>query len=76
MEPSQRSCPTSVGPEVADENSMLICRCATETQAFIRQAEAVHRRVCLCVISGRPHVSNDATYVMASIPPLALLADE
>ncbi|CAB0033507.1 unnamed protein product [Trichogramma brassicae] len=50
--------------------------CATETQAYIRQAEAVHRRACLRVISGRPHVSYDATYVIASVPPLALLADE
>ncbi|CAB0041855.1 unnamed protein product [Trichogramma brassicae] len=53
-----------------------IWRCATETQAYIRQAEAVHRRACLRVISGRPHVSYDATYVIAGIPPLALLADE
>ncbi|CAB0038688.1 unnamed protein product [Trichogramma brassicae] len=53
-----------------------IWRCATETQAYIRQAEAVHRRACLRVISGRPHVSYDATYVIAGVPPLALLADE
>ncbi|CAB0031140.1 unnamed protein product [Trichogramma brassicae] len=53
-----------------------IWRCATETQAYIRQAEAVHRRACLRVISGRPHVSYDAMYVIASVPPLALLADE
>ncbi|CAB0029187.1 unnamed protein product [Trichogramma brassicae] len=53
-----------------------IWRCATETQAYIRQAEAVHRRACLRVISGRPHVSYDATYVIASVPPLAQLADE
>ncbi|CAB0032726.1 unnamed protein product [Trichogramma brassicae] len=50
--------------------------CVTETQAHIRQAEAVHRRACLCVISGRPHISYDATYVIISVPPLALLADE
>ncbi|CAB0042917.1 unnamed protein product [Trichogramma brassicae] len=50
--------------------------CATETQAYIRQAEAVHRRACLRVISGQPHVSYDATYVIASVHPLALLADE
>ncbi|CAB0033725.1 unnamed protein product, partial [Trichogramma brassicae] len=31
-----------------------IWRCATETEAYIRQAEAVHRRACLRVISGRP----------------------
>ncbi|CAB0028813.1 unnamed protein product [Trichogramma brassicae] len=44
-----------------------IWRCATETQAYIRQAEAVHRRACLRVISGRPHVSYDATYVIAGV---------
>ncbi|CAB0044536.1 unnamed protein product [Trichogramma brassicae] len=49
---------------------------AAETQAYIRQAESVHRRACLRVISGRPHISYDATYVMASVPSLALLADE
>ncbi|CAB0030705.1 unnamed protein product [Trichogramma brassicae] len=53
-----------------------IWSCATETQAYIRQAESVHRRACLRVISGRPHVSYDATYVIAGVPPLALLADE
>ncbi|CAB0041134.1 unnamed protein product, partial [Trichogramma brassicae] len=50
--------------------------CATETQAYIRQAESVHQRACLRVISGRPHVSYDATYVIAGVPPMALLADE
>ncbi|CAB0029193.1 unnamed protein product [Trichogramma brassicae] len=53
-----------------------IWSCATETQAPIRQVEAVHRRACLSVISGRPHVSYDAMYVIAGVPPLALLADE
>ncbi|CAB0032743.1 unnamed protein product [Trichogramma brassicae] len=53
-----------------------IWRYKTETQAYIRQAEAVHRRACLRVISGRPHISYDATYVIAGVPPLALLADE
>ncbi|CAB0033754.1 unnamed protein product [Trichogramma brassicae] len=53
-----------------------IWRCATETQSYIRQAEAVHRQACLRVISGRPHVSYDATYVIAGVPPLVLLADE
>ncbi|CAB0035795.1 unnamed protein product [Trichogramma brassicae] len=53
-----------------------IWRCVTETQAYIRQAEAVHRQACLRVISGRPHISYDATYVIAGVPPLALLADE
>ncbi|CAB0032704.1 unnamed protein product [Trichogramma brassicae] len=53
-----------------------IWSCATETQAYIRQAESVHRRACLRVISGRPHVSYDATNVIAGVPLLALLADE
>ncbi|CAB0039113.1 unnamed protein product [Trichogramma brassicae] len=49
---------------------------ATKKRAYIRQAEAAHRRACLRVISGRPHVSYEATYVLAGIPPLALLTDE
>uniref|UniRef100_A0ABD2W6T4 Uncharacterized protein n=1 Tax=Trichogramma kaykai TaxID=54128 RepID=A0ABD2W6T4_9HYME len=49
---------------------------ATETQAYWRQAESIHRRACLRIISGHPHLSHEATYVLASIPPLALLADE
>ncbi|CAB0041810.1 unnamed protein product [Trichogramma brassicae] len=49
---------------------------ATETQAYWCQAESIHRRACLRIISGRPHLSHEATYVLASIPPLALLADE
>ncbi|CAB0040346.1 unnamed protein product [Trichogramma brassicae] len=53
-----------------------IWSCATETQAYFRQAESVHRRACLRVISGRPHVSYEATYVLAGIPSLALFADE
>uniref|UniRef100_A0ABD2WEA4 Reverse transcriptase zinc-binding domain-containing protein n=1 Tax=Trichogramma kaykai TaxID=54128 RepID=A0ABD2WEA4_9HYME len=53
-----------------------IWSCGTRTRAGMRRAEAIHRRACLRVISGRPHLSYDATYVLASIPPLALLADE
>ncbi|CAB0039505.1 unnamed protein product [Trichogramma brassicae] len=49
---------------------------ATKKRAYIRQAESAHRRACLRVIEGRPHVSYEATYVLAGIPPLALLADE
>ncbi|CAB0037839.1 unnamed protein product [Trichogramma brassicae] len=49
---------------------------ATETRAYLRQAESIHRRACLRIISGRPHLSYEATYILASIPPLALLADE
>ncbi|CAB0042944.1 unnamed protein product [Trichogramma brassicae] len=49
---------------------------AAQTRAFIQQAESAHRRACLRVIGGRPHVAYEATYVLAGIPPLALLADE
>ncbi|CAB0032707.1 unnamed protein product [Trichogramma brassicae] len=62
--------PNTCGPR------MPIWRCVTKMQAYLRQAEAVHRRACLRVISGRPHISYDATYVIAGVPPLALLADE
>ncbi|CAB0029844.1 unnamed protein product [Trichogramma brassicae] len=53
-----------------------IWSCGTETQAVMRRAEAIHRRACLRFISCRPHLSYEATYVLVSIPPLALLADE
>ncbi|CAB0039248.1 unnamed protein product [Trichogramma brassicae] len=53
-----------------------IWSCGLGARAGLRRAEAIHRRTCLRVISGRPHLSYDATYVLASIPPLALLADE
>uniref|UniRef100_A0ABD2X9G9 Reverse transcriptase domain-containing protein n=1 Tax=Trichogramma kaykai TaxID=54128 RepID=A0ABD2X9G9_9HYME len=49
---------------------------AAQKRAYIRQAESAHRRACLRVIGGRPHVSYEATYVLAGIPPLVLLADE
>uniref|UniRef100_A0ABD2WE79 Reverse transcriptase zinc-binding domain-containing protein n=1 Tax=Trichogramma kaykai TaxID=54128 RepID=A0ABD2WE79_9HYME len=49
---------------------------AAQKRAYIRQAESAHRRVCLRVIGGRPHVSYEATFVLAGIPPLVLLADE
>ncbi|CAB0039103.1 unnamed protein product [Trichogramma brassicae] len=49
---------------------------AAQKRAYIRQAESAHRRACLRVIGGRPHVSYEATYVLAGIPPLALFADE
>ncbi|CAB0043178.1 unnamed protein product [Trichogramma brassicae] len=49
---------------------------AAQKRAYIRQAESAHQRACLRVIGGRPHVSYEATYVLAGIPPLALLADE
>ncbi|CAB0036930.1 unnamed protein product [Trichogramma brassicae] len=53
-----------------------IWSCGPGARAGLRRAEAIHRRACLRVISGRPHLSYDAAYVLASIPPLALLADE
>ncbi|CAB0033685.1 unnamed protein product, partial [Trichogramma brassicae] len=49
---------------------------AAQTRAYIQQAESAHRRACLRVIGGRPHVAYETTYVLAGIPPLALLADE
>uniref|UniRef100_A0ABD2W6A8 Uncharacterized protein n=2 Tax=Trichogramma kaykai TaxID=54128 RepID=A0ABD2W6A8_9HYME len=63
------------------ENSILlygspIWICAMETQAYFHQAESIHRRACLRVISGCPHVSYEATYVLAGIPSLDLLADK
>ncbi|CAB0027941.1 unnamed protein product [Trichogramma brassicae] len=42
---------------------------AAQKRAYIRQAESAHRRACLRVIGGRPHVSYEATYVLAGIPP-------
>ena len=49
---------------------------AAKTQSYIRQAASIHRRSCLRVICGFRTISHDAIYVLASIPPLALLADE
>ncbi|KAL7290414.1 hypothetical protein TKK_0016103 [Trichogramma kaykai] len=49
---------------------------AAQKRAYIRQTESAHRLACLRVIGGRPHVSYEATYVFAGIPPLVLLADE
>uniref|UniRef100_A0ABD2W289 Reverse transcriptase domain-containing protein n=1 Tax=Trichogramma kaykai TaxID=54128 RepID=A0ABD2W289_9HYME len=49
---------------------------AAQKRAYIRQAESAHRRACLRVIGGRPHVSYEATYILAGIPPLVFLADE
>uniref|UniRef100_A0ABD2W0M0 Reverse transcriptase domain-containing protein n=1 Tax=Trichogramma kaykai TaxID=54128 RepID=A0ABD2W0M0_9HYME len=37
---------------------------AAQKRAYIRQAESAHRRACLRVIGGRPHVSYEATYVL------------
>uniref|UniRef100_A0ABD2WP13 Reverse transcriptase domain-containing protein n=1 Tax=Trichogramma kaykai TaxID=54128 RepID=A0ABD2WP13_9HYME len=34
---------------------------AAQKRAYIRQAESAHRRVCLRVIGGQPHVSYEAT---------------
>ncbi|CAB0042353.1 unnamed protein product, partial [Trichogramma brassicae] len=41
---------------------------AAQTRAYIQQAESAHRRACLRVIGGRPHVAYEATYVLAGIP--------
>ncbi|CAB0038066.1 unnamed protein product [Trichogramma brassicae] len=41
---------------------------AAQKRAYIRQVESAHRRACLRVIGGRPHVSYEATYVLAGIP--------
>ncbi|CAB0037474.1 unnamed protein product [Trichogramma brassicae] len=49
---------------------------AAQTRAYIQQAESAHRRACLPLIGGRPHVAYEATYVLAGIQPLVLLADE
>ncbi|CAB0038070.1 unnamed protein product [Trichogramma brassicae] len=80
--------PNSVGPRSSRRklyahvvNSMLlygapIWSTAIKKRAYIRQAESAHRRSCLRVIGGRPHVSYEVTYVLAGIPPLTLLADE
>uniref|UniRef100_A0ABD2W9P3 Reverse transcriptase zinc-binding domain-containing protein n=1 Tax=Trichogramma kaykai TaxID=54128 RepID=A0ABD2W9P3_9HYME len=53
-----------------------IWRTAAQKRAYIRQAVSAHRRACLRVIGGWPHVSYEATYVLAGIPLLVLLADE
>uniref|UniRef100_A0ABD2WD24 Reverse transcriptase n=1 Tax=Trichogramma kaykai TaxID=54128 RepID=A0ABD2WD24_9HYME len=53
-----------------------IWRTAAQKRAYIRQAESAHRRACPRVIGGQPHVSYEATYVLAGIPPPVLLADE
>ncbi|XP_046666641.1 uncharacterized protein LOC124358384 [Homalodisca vitripennis] len=49
---------------------------AVETRTYFHQADAIHRRACLRVICGFRDISYEATYVLAGIPPLALLVDE
>ncbi|CAB0036640.1 unnamed protein product, partial [Trichogramma brassicae] len=74
-----RSCRRKLYAHVVDSILLYgapIWSTATKKRAYVRQAEAAHRRACLRVIGGRPHVSYEATYVLAGIPPLALLADE
>ncbi|CAB0033880.1 unnamed protein product [Trichogramma brassicae] len=42
-----------------------------KSEPTFARRESAHRRACLRVIGGRPHVSYDeATYVLAGIPPL------
>ncbi|CAB0036117.1 unnamed protein product [Trichogramma brassicae] len=79
---------TRGAPEVADASSMPTSSTLSSYMEHLygaaqrrrrptsdRQSQ-YNRRACLRVISGRPHISYDATYVMASVPSLALLADE
>ncbi|KAL7304667.1 hypothetical protein TKK_0002913 [Trichogramma kaykai] len=49
---------------------------AVKKQSYARQAVSIHRRACLREISGFCSISHEATYVLASIPPLTLLIDE
>ncbi|CAB0044547.1 unnamed protein product [Trichogramma brassicae] len=49
---------------------------STNASPTYNRRKSAHRRACLRVIGGRPHVAYEATYVLAGIPPLALLADE
>uniref|UniRef100_A0ABD2WMC7 Reverse transcriptase domain-containing protein n=1 Tax=Trichogramma kaykai TaxID=54128 RepID=A0ABD2WMC7_9HYME len=49
---------------------------AVKKQSYARQAVSIHRRACLRVICGFCSISHEATYFLASIPPLTLLIDE
>ncbi|CAB0034397.1 unnamed protein product [Trichogramma brassicae] len=49
---------------------------AAKKQSYTRRAASIHRRACLRVICGFCSISHEATYVLASIPPLTLLIDE
>ncbi|CAB0038775.1 unnamed protein product [Trichogramma brassicae] len=62
--------PNSGGPRSSRRKLPHLEHTAAQKRAYIRQAESAHRRACLRVIGGRPHVSYEATYVLAGIPPL------
>ncbi|CAB0044363.1 unnamed protein product [Trichogramma brassicae] len=49
---------------------------AAKKQSYTRRAALIHRAACLRVICGFCSISHEATYVLASIPPLTLLIDE
>ncbi|CAB0042278.1 unnamed protein product, partial [Trichogramma brassicae] len=49
---------------------------AAKTHDYVRRAASIHRRACLRVICGFCSISHEASYVLASIPPLELLIDE
>ncbi|CAB0030163.1 unnamed protein product [Trichogramma brassicae] len=49
---------------------------AAKTHDYVCRAASIHRRACLRVICGFCTISNKASYVVASIPPLELLIDE
>ncbi|CAB0039993.1 unnamed protein product [Trichogramma brassicae] len=49
---------------------------AAKKQSYTRRAASIHRRACLRMICGFCSISHEATYVLASIPPLTLLIDE
>ncbi|CAB0044364.1 unnamed protein product [Trichogramma brassicae] len=49
---------------------------AKKQQSYTRRAALIHRAACLRVICGFCSISHEATYVLASIPPLTLLIDE
>ncbi|CAB0038687.1 unnamed protein product [Trichogramma brassicae] len=49
---------------------------AAKTHDYVRRAASIHRRACLRVICGFCSISHEASYVLASIPPLKLLIDE
>ncbi|CAB0041371.1 unnamed protein product [Trichogramma brassicae] len=49
---------------------------AAKKQSYTRRAASIHRRACLRVFCGFCSISHEATYVLASIPPLTLLIDE
>ncbi|CAB0037063.1 unnamed protein product [Trichogramma brassicae] len=49
---------------------------AAKTHDYVHRAASIHRRACLRVICGFCSISQEASYVLASISPLELLIDE